>query len=144
MCDSRSCQAHKLDAGNRTDERLRLPDDEQRVIVTEIEVAQQQMEGVERSGSTMMDDNHQFIRESTGIGEAVPKSNYNLALPLDHSRGVPHDERVMRGSRRDIHRAKSFCQDCSLLFVQHAARFCNQRTTRRRESLSLFAEMSKG
>ena len=89
-------------SSGRIDERPRLPDDERRAIVREMEVAQQQMEGIEhsqgipppldRSGSAMMEDNHQFLRESTGVGEAVPGSNHNLVVPAAHSLGIPRDE----------------------------------------------------
>ena len=88
-------------SSSRTDERPRLQDDERRAIVREMEVAQQQMEGVEhsqgiiqaleRSGSAMMEDNHQFLRESTGIGEAVLGVNHNLAIPAGHNLGVRND-----------------------------------------------------
>jgi hypothetical protein len=88
-------------SSSRMDERPRLPDDERRAIVREMEVAQQQMEGIEhsqgiteplhRSGSAMMEDNHQFLRESTGVGEAVPGRNQNLVVPADHGLGVPRD-----------------------------------------------------
>ena len=88
-------------SSSRMDERPRLPDDERRAIVREMEAAQQQMEGVEhsqgmaqaleRSGSAMMEDNHQFLRESTGIGEAVLGLNHNLVIPTGHNLGVRND-----------------------------------------------------
>jgi hypothetical protein len=88
---------------SRMDERPRLPDNERRAIVREMEVAQQEMEGIEhsqviappldRSGSAMMEDNHQFLRESTGVGEAVPGTNHSLVAPAGHSLGLPRDER---------------------------------------------------
>jgi hypothetical protein len=90
--------------GSRTDERPRLPEEERRAIVREMEVAQQQMEGIEhsqvivspleRSGSAMMEDNHQFLRESTGVGEAVPRTNRNFGMPGDHILGLVHSERL--------------------------------------------------
>ena len=90
-------------SSSRLDERPHLPDDERQAIVREMEVAQQQMEGVEhtqgipspldRSGSAMMEDNHQFLRESTGVGEAVPESNQNLVVPADHGLGESRIER---------------------------------------------------
>ena len=90
-------------SNSRIEERSRLPDDERRAIEREMEVAQQQMEGIEhsqgiapplhRSGSVMMEDNHRFLRESTGIGEAVPAINHNLVVPADHSLGIPSDEK---------------------------------------------------
>ena len=85
-------------SNSRVGERPPLPDVERRAIVREMEVAQQQMEGVEhsqiiappleRSGSAMMEDNHQFLRESTGVGEAVPRINHNLPVPIDGSLGL--------------------------------------------------------
>ena len=90
-------------SSSRMDERPQLPDDERRAIVREMEVAQQQMEGVEhsqvvpppldRSVSAMMEENHQFLRESAGVGEAVHASTQNLAAPTDHSLGIPRNER---------------------------------------------------
>jgi hypothetical protein len=90
-------------SSSRIDERPRLPDDERRAILREMEVAQQQMEGIEhsqvirppleRSGSSMMEDNHQFLRESTGVGEAVPRTSHNLVVPADHSLGQLPNER---------------------------------------------------
>jgi hypothetical protein len=88
-------------SSSRMDERPRLPDDERRAIVREMEAAQQQMEGVEhsqgiaqaleRSGSAMMEDNHRFLRESTGIGEAVLGVNHNPVIPAGHNLGVRND-----------------------------------------------------
>jgi hypothetical protein len=90
-------------SSSRIDERPRLPEEERRAIVREMEAAQQQMEGIEhsqvimppleRSGSAMMEDNHQFLRESTGVGEAVPRTNHNLVVPSDHSLGLLPNER---------------------------------------------------
>jgi hypothetical protein len=56
-----------------------------------IEHSQGITEPLHRSGSAMMEDNHQFLRESTGVGEAVPGRNQNLVVPADHGLGVPRD-----------------------------------------------------
>jgi hypothetical protein len=90
-------------SSSRIDERPRLPEDERRAIMREMEVAQLQMEGIEhsqviappleRSGSAMMEDNHQFLRESTGVGEAVLRVNHNLMMPRDYNLGLPPNER---------------------------------------------------
>ncbi len=72
-------------SSSRMEERPRLRDEDRRAIEREMEMQQhQQMEGIEhtyrprqemeRSTSSMMDDNHRFLQESAGVGEAVPPS----------------------------------------------------------------------
>lgn len=79
-------------SSSRMEERSRMLEDERSAIVREMEMAQHQMEGIEhsqrpthnRSTSSMMEDNHRFLRESAGVGEAVTRDIHGLSVPTEH------------------------------------------------------------
>ena len=81
-------------SSSRMEERPLLRDEDRRAIEREMEMAHhQQMEGIEhtyrprqemeRSTSSMMDDNHRFLQESAGVGEEISRDSHRLVTPSE-------------------------------------------------------------